>query len=668
MSHGFARSRRVAYTTLALLFGACAAPSAAPTAESNSSAPRARCVTLLATNDVHGSIEGRVLRASGHSVETGGLLTMSGYVEAIRKTSPHPVFLLDAGDIYQGTLASNHFWGRSIIDIYNAMDFDLAVLGNHEFDFGDGERKNKDVLGVVRDRVAQAEFPFLTANVYEKSSGERIDWPNTRPSVLLEKSGIKVGFIGASTTSTPTTTKAQNVVSLSFPDPAPIIEREAAKLRAAGAELVVFVAHIGGGCKNLLNPFDLSTCDLKSEMFDILSRLPEGTIDVAAGGHTHQYVAHWYRGIATVEAGARAKSLARVDACVSPDGGIDEERSTIHQPIEMCAREWHEGGCKKRKNTSGTRPATYAGVAISPTLVANGAATPYLEKIATLKNQDLNVLLPFQLERDDAPREKNLGLLIAEGMARTTKSGLAIHNRGGVRADIEAGPVQYGEVFMVSPFGNLVAHVNLTPDEIHQFVEALYSRRSQIPYMNGLVGSDTNGTITVSLASGEPWDPKKRYTIATSDFVAYGGDGFQPILDRAGLENRFITDTLIRDALITMLKERFPNTGSATATREERSPPSDDAPTRVTAWLTSTRFLPPRLASYIAESARLMSCSGDSVPSNSATPMLTLTFSILRSPNGIGLAKATRILSATSAAMDSELQGSRITVNSSPPR
>ncbi len=60
-----------------------------------------------------------------------------GYVDAIPATSPHPVLLLDAGDIYQGTLVSNHSWGRALIDITNAMGFDASVLGNHEFDFGD---------------------------------------------------------------------------------------------------------------------------------------------------------------------------------------------------------------------------------------------------------------------------------------------------------------------------------------------------------------------------------------------------------------------------------------------------------------------------------------------------------------------------------------------------
>ncbi|MEO0812604.1 MAG: bifunctional UDP-sugar hydrolase/5'-nucleotidase, partial [Myxococcota bacterium] len=457
-------------------------------------APEPACVTLLATNDVHGSIESKVNTASGHSVEAGGLLAMSGYVDAIRQTSPYPVMLLDAGDIYQGTLVSNHSWGRALIDIYNAMGFDAAVLGNHEFDFGDGERKDKDVLGVVRDRVAQAEFPFLTANVYVKETGTAIDWPNTRTSVLIDKGPLKVGLIGGSTTATPETTKAQNVVSLRFPDPAPIIIEESKKLRAAGADLIVFVAHMGAGCTDLSDPHDLSSCKLDSEMFDVLKRLPKGTIDIAAGGHTHQYVGHWFNGVATVEAGARARSLARVDACLADEGGISIKRSRIHQPIEICGTQWQEGGCGKRDESKGTQASSYADVTIRPNSAVLNAAKPHLAAVEDLKNSDLQVELPFDLVRGDVPLERNLGLLIAQGMARTTSSGLAIHNRGGVRADLEAGPVSFGEVFMVSPFGNTVAHMKLTPQEIDRFVELLYKRRSEIPYLAGLVAiKDSKG-------------------------------------------------------------------------------------------------------------------------------------------------------------------------------
>ncbi|MEO1173538.1 MAG: metallophosphoesterase, partial [Myxococcota bacterium] len=297
-----------------------------PFSESTEPAPatapvESRCVTILSTNDVHGAIEGKTITAGNSAVRAGGLLTMSGYIEAVRQTSEHPVLLVDAGDIYQGTLVSNQSWGQAIIDIYNALGFDAAVLGNHEFDFGDGEHQNGDELGVVKSRVAGASFPFVTSNVIDKKTGKVIDWPNTHPSLIVEKGGIKIGLIGGSTTSTPETTKAQNVVQLAFPDPAPIIVEEAAKLRAQGAELVVFVAHIGSGCGSFDDPHDTSSCNLESEMFSVLDRLPPGTVDVAAGGHTHQYIAHWYKGIAAIEAGSRARSLARVDACVAEGGG-----------------------------------------------------------------------------------------------------------------------------------------------------------------------------------------------------------------------------------------------------------------------------------------------------------------------------------------------------------
>lgn len=517
-----------------------------------------RCVTIVTTNDVHGTVEAKSYEAGPHRVEGGGLLLLSGVVEAIRETSPNPVLLLDAGDIYQGTLVSNHSYGESIIALYNEIGFDAAVLGNHEFDFGDGGDGSGDELAVVKKRVAQASFPFVAANVYDAATDTPIQWPNAQPSVVLDAAGVKVGIIGASTTATPETTKAQNVVSLRFPDPVPIVEAEAAKLRAQGAELIVFLAHMGSNCADLSDPNDPSSCDPEGEMVQLIRRLAPGTIDVAAGGHTHRYIAHWIDGVATVEAGAQAHSVARIDACLGARGRMSRELSRIHPPVHVCATEWAEGDCDKRDESTGVAPSRYEGVAVvaQPKVVA--AAKSYLAEVETLKNRSLAITLPHDLTRGHDDPARNLGAFIVEGLSRSSKDRIAVQNRGGVRADLDAGELRYADVFEVSPFGNSVAIVKLTPEEIRSFLQILYDRRNQLPYVAGLEVSTGGGGLTVNLSSGAPWDSSKRYEVATNDFIAYGGDGFAPILASAGTKNRTILNLLVRDALQAVLRETFP--------------------------------------------------------------------------------------------------------------
>lgn len=533
---------------------ACSGASSGPPSRTT-----ARCVTLLAANDVHGSLEPQLRRAGDVSVTVGGLLTMSGYVGVIRARSPHPVVLLDAGDIYQGTLVSNRFWGRSVIDVYNAMEFDAAVLGNHEFDFGDAERKDGDLLGVVRARVAQAQFPFLTLNVHDRSLQTMIDWPNTRGSIVIERHGVKVGVIGVSTPQTPNTTRRENVASLDFALPPSMVASEAQALRDQGAELVVLLGHLGGACRELSEPRDPSSCELDSELFKLIRALPNGTVDVAIGGHTHQYIAHWYHGVAVLEAGARAQSLSRVDACVDPTGGIDVATSKIHQPISLCAQQWREGGCGPRVTSTGSIPAAYEGVPIVVNPVVEAAAAPYLAEVEALQNTPLGVELPYPLKRD-GPHDRNIGALIAEGLARTVSGGLAIQNRGGVRSDLEPGVVTYGDAFEVSPFGNHVAHLRLKPAQIERLVELLYRRHSRLPYTRGLAVETDGERIRVRRGDGQPWSSQQRYSVATNDYIAFGGDGFGAVMaDEAPHRYRIVLDMTVRDAWVRVLRERFGN-------------------------------------------------------------------------------------------------------------
>ncbi len=201
---------------------------------------------ILYVNDFHGFAE--PYQPSGSPGKLGGIAYLAGEVNRLRKE--HPTLLLAAGDMIQGNPWTNLFEGKSTIEVMNTMDFSAMVLGNHEFDFGQE---------VLKDRIREARFPILAANVQ--------GIPLIKPYILKEISGLKIAIIGLITEDTPTTTHPDNVKGLTF-----TTMIDSARKVMQGIEgrpdLVIVLSHLGV-------PAD--------------RRLAESVkgIQVIVGGHTH---------------------------------------------------------------------------------------------------------------------------------------------------------------------------------------------------------------------------------------------------------------------------------------------------------------------------------------------------------------------------------------------
>src|SRR5262249_38224802 len=230
----------------------------------------------------------------------GGLPLLAGYINNLRaaRAADHgAVLLVDSGDTFQGGVESNLSEGALIVDAYNAMGYTAEAIGNHDFDFGalDSPAARQlpgDPRGAVKARAAQARYPFLAANLLDEVSGRPVEWPNVRPSVIVEAAGVKVGVVGVMTIDALRLTLAANVQGLRVAPLVQTIAAEAARLRSAGAEVVVVAAHAGGRCDRFDRPADLSSCDADSEIFEVARSLPHGAVNVIAAGHTHGGLAH----------------------------------------------------------------------------------------------------------------------------------------------------------------------------------------------------------------------------------------------------------------------------------------------------------------------------------------------------------------------------------------
>src|SRR4051812_43774555 len=284
---------RISRFAAALLVAGCASAARAPREQA---AARLR---IIALNDFHGALEARP-DPSGRL--RGGAATIASAIQIAAAECVAPtceVLILDGGDEFQGTPASNFAFGRPVVDVFNRIGVAAAALGNHEFDWG------QDTL---RARMRQARYAILGANV-RNADGSDVRW--IRDDTLITRGSLRIGVIGVSTKETATSAKPTLVSNLRFVDAAPIVDSLAARLRAQGARFVIVVAHAGTFCSTPIG----DTCD--GEIVDLARKLTPQRIDAIVSGHTHSRVNTTVNGISVVQARSRGLALDVVDLPVA---------------------------------------------------------------------------------------------------------------------------------------------------------------------------------------------------------------------------------------------------------------------------------------------------------------------------------------------------------------
>lgn len=500
-----------------------------------------RCVLIVGTNDLHGHLTPRTFSdptGARPPHEAGGLARFGGILRELRARSRDPVLLLDAGDLFQGTLESNVQHGRAVVAAYNVLGYDASTLGNHEFDFGP-EAPDLGPQGALKARLAEAHFPFLAANLIDTTTQKTPTWPHLAPSKLFDLHGLKVGVIGIANPETPGLTVRAYVSGLAFVDPLGPVVREAKRLRDSGAKLIILLAHIGGSCE-FANPDARTSCERPSQLQDLLDRLPFGTIDVALGGHTHRFMAHWVDSVPALEAGAEGRWYSELEACVPKQGsGLDRDHTFLTPPREILAVKAAPGkGAPEIEDARVTE-----------------AIAPYLQAVEVESQRLLGPILAAPLHRDYHALSP-LGSMAAEAIRERGKAQFGVLNAGGLRADLNAGPLSYGALYEAFPFDNHVVVLDLSGKDLKDFINALGASGHGFPQTAGLILRGTAGAFEILSGLHTPIDPAGHYKLATLDFLLHGGDGTQAVVQR--LAPAQIDDlggsVGVRDAILDYLK------------------------------------------------------------------------------------------------------------------
>jgi 5'-nucleotidase len=432
--------------------------------------PAVVTLSVVGTSDLHGA----ALPRNG----LGGLPLLAGYVNnlrAARMADGGAVLLIDSGDTFQGNTESNLSEGALVVDAYNAIGYTAEAVGNHDFDFGSvdspaARQLPGDPRGALKARAAQARHPFLAANLIDQATGRPVEWPNVRPSVVVDAAGIKVGIVGVMTIDALQLTLAANVQGLRIAPLGPAIAAEASKLRAAGAELVIVASHAGGRCDRFDQPADLSSCESASEIFQVARSLPRGLVDVIAAGHTHGALSHQVGGIAIVQPLSRGQALSRVDV-VFDRRSRSVARIQPFAPRGICARQNPDTGNCVPATDPGV-PATYEGKFVTPDPAIVQAMAPALARVHKLQATTLGVALDVPVRRV-GDHGSPLGNLFAAALRDAVPGAdVAVINNAarGLRSDLADGPITVGRLYDVFPFDNRIVRMTLSGAELGRWL------------------------------------------------------------------------------------------------------------------------------------------------------------------------------------------------------
>jgi len=459
---------------------------------------------ILTINDFHGAL-----------VENGknpGAAKIAQYLKDMKDENPNGTLILSAGDMFQGSPDSNLLYGKTVVQVMNAIGFDAMTIGNHEFDWG---------VDILKERIAQSHFPYISANILDKNTGKSANF--LKPYVIFEREGIKIAVIGLTTPETAYKSNPKVVSAYLFEDPAKTVNALMPELKQKGADVIIILSHMSSF-------MDKQTGEITGEAADLV--MNTHGIDGVVSGHSHQIVHGTVNDVPIVQANYFGRAVGKINFLF--------KKST--KQIIMSST-----------NTTLLPPNG---------LTADTQVKAIIDKaqteIAPVKNVFLGRTVRELSHDRDAEQVSLLGQWTADAMREAANADIAFQNAGGIRTNIPAGNITMGNLYEVFPFDNTVVTVEMTGAQVMKVLQhgIMNSKVNMIQFSGIKVVYDgaqaDDQRIVVTLADGTPLNLTKKYKVATNDFLAAGGDNFTMFS-----EGNNQTDTYIplRDMLATTIKK-----------------------------------------------------------------------------------------------------------------
>lgn len=483
-------------------------------------------VQLLGFNDFHGQLStGRVV--GGRPV--GGAAVLAAYLREEQRSFDGDSLIIHAGDhVGASPPASALLQDEPSIQFLNLLanrhcrygstrpscDV-IGTLGNHEFDEGVDELLrligggNHGAGPFLEREWRGARFPYVSANVVDAESEE----PIVPPYVIRNVSGVRVAVIGAVLEATPTIVTPSGVAGLAFLDEADAVNRYVDEVRALGVESIVVTIHQGAPQASYEGETDPTRGAPGGEIADIVSRL-DGAVDVVISGHAHSFTNALLK--------ARDGRPVLITQAFSA--------STAYADIELTID--RKTGDVVAKSAAIVTTYGDAGAGLTPDREVEALVRAAEERVAPLVNREIGTAAAAITRSQNAAGESALGNLIADAQRASAAADIAFMNPGGIRADLAAGPITWGELFTIQPFANDVVALDLTGAEVRAALEQQWQLPSpRILQVSGLSYTwnpalPVGNRVVSVLVDGSALDVSATYRVAVNSFLATGGDGF----------------------------------------------------------------------------------------------------------------------------------------------
>lgn len=434
--------------------------------------PKTLKLTILYLNDTHAYYAPHKVENVGDKI--GGFARVMTIIRNVRKensVNDRETLVLHAGDLYSGTLYSTLFRGMMGIRLMNKLKVDAMAIGNHEFDYG---KRQFDNL------ILYSEFEILSNNIVDENGDLAY-----RGYVVKKfpRNSTKVVIFGLTTPSTKYTTHPNNVKEFTFVDPIKSANDLLSKF--SEEDLIIALTHLG------------IEDDKK-----LAANCPK--IDVIIGGHSHTRIDQPLKVNKTLicQAGAYCEYLGHLDVEVD-NGEIINYQGELYHLDEK----YEEANDVKK-------------------MIGNWDSR--INKRFKIDIAKSEVFWDGEKESVRS-KETNLGKLISKIMIVNTGADLAIMNGGGIRASIPPGPITVKMVYNVIPFDNTIYTIKLKGE----YIQNLLQRSNDLKdgdggklHTWGVAYKVKDGKVVIERINNSKFDPEKVYTVALSDFIMDGGDGY----------------------------------------------------------------------------------------------------------------------------------------------
>ena len=456
-------------------------------------------IQLLHVNDIY---------QIGQGNTAGGLARFATLIKQLRKHN-EALIVSFGGDTLSPSVASTEFKGAQMIAAWNALPLDVAVLGNHEFDFGPA---------VLQARIAASHFPWLAANVHQRDTDAL--FPGSSAYFIKQVDGFRLAFVGVITAATASNSRPGP--DYAFDDAVATLCQQGRSLRQQGlADVVVALTHL-----------DLAEDRLAAQHCQV---------DVVLGGHDHQPLAELVAGKPIFKAGAdashavlatltldrRTRQVARIAWQLLP---LDK---TLAEDPELSALAGHYEQALQEKLAQ----------------VVGSTTTPLDARTATVRQQ-----------------ESAVAYWVADAFRAAMDAEVAVVNGGALRSDalIAPGPISKLDVKKLLPFENHVLKLEVSGQQLRAMFESISAQLGQValgrfPHVSGMnivfdVSQPAGQRVRELWIGGQAVDPSQHYSLAVSAYLAAGHDGYSPLkgarqltpADLAPIETQVVIDFLVK--------------------------------------------------------------------------------------------------------------------------